>query len=136
MKKTSLLALMLWASLMVFGGKPWKKSLTCKTEKIDLVFDLYEESILVPGMEMFGPMNGYMAGDIYGVWYVTGFDIQSDKKVILKVANDLGSENQKMLLTQQSDSTWLLQFQGHQVVKRVKGKKLVKIPSEMLFSAQ
>lgn len=136
MKKTCLLVLFAWAALLVSGEKPWKKCLTCKAEKIDLVFDLYEESIQVPGMEMFGPMNGYMAGDIYGVWYITGFDIQSDKKVMLKIANDLGSENQKMLLTQQSDSTWLLQFQGHQVVKRVKGKKLVKIPGEMLFSAQ
>lgn len=136
MKKTCLLVLFLCATICVYGVKPWKKSLTCKSEKIDLVFDLYEESVLVPGMEMFGPMNGYMTGNIYGVWYITGFDIQSDQKVLIKVANDLGSENQKMLLTQQNDSTWLLQFQGHQVVKRVKGKKLVKIPGEMKFSAQ
>lgn len=136
MKKTILMALFAWVALLASGEKPWKKNLFCKAEKIDLIIDLYEESILVPGMEMFGPMNGYMAGDIYGMWYVTGFDIQSDKKVLLKVANDLGSENQKILLTQQSDSTWLLQFQGHQVVKRVKGKKLVKIPGEMIFSAK
>lgn len=115
----------------VFGGQPWKLRLHCPEEKIDLRLDLYEESIEVPGLEAFGPMNGYMDGNIYGVWYVATFDIKDDKRAEITIANDLGSEDQKLTLTQNPDSTYQLKFLGYNAVKRAQGKKLVKIPSEM-----
>ena len=49
----------------------------------------------------------------------------------ITIANDLGSEDQKLTLTQNSDSTYQLKFLGYNAVKRAQGKKLVKIPSEM-----
>ena len=109
---------------------PWKLSLHCPEENVHLYLDLYEESINVPGMDMFGPMNGYLGGNIYGVWSVTSFKIQDDKVATLRLSNDLGSETQKATLTQQSDSLYILRFDGLNVVKRAIGKKLVKIPSE------
>ena len=109
---------------------PWKLKLHCPEENIILNIDLYEESVKVPGMEMFGPMNGYLGGNIYGVWSVTSFKIQNDKTATLRLSNDLGSETQKVTLTLQSDSTYTLRFDGTNVVKRVVGNKLVKIPSE------
>ncbi len=112
---------------------PWKMNLTCEAEKIVLKMDLYEESITVPRMEMFGPMNGYLGGNIYGVWSITSFDIKNDREVTLRVSNDLGSETQRIELTQQTDSTWLLRFAGRNVVKRSDGKKLIKIPAELLM---
>ncbi|MBR6142041.1 MAG: hypothetical protein IKQ37_09830 [Bacteroidaceae bacterium] len=111
--------------------KPWKFNLTSPEEKIDLRIDLYEESIEVPGLEDFGPMNGYLGGNIFGVWYVVGFDIKDDKHATLTIANDLGSEDQKLSLTQTSDSTYQVKFLGYNAVKRVQEKKLVKIPSEL-----
>ena len=42
-----------------YAGNPWKLSLTDPKEKVTLTIDLHEESIEVPGMEMFGPMNGH-----------------------------------------------------------------------------
>ena len=83
----ALLALSL--CLAIHAGKPWKLSLTDPKEKITLDIDLYEESIEVPDMEMFGPMNGYLGGNIYGVWTVTSFQIKKDK-AILRLSNDLG----------------------------------------------
>ncbi len=109
---------------------PWKLSLHCPEENVHLYLDLYEESINVPGMDMFGPMNGYLGGNIYGVWSVTSFKIQDDKVATLRLSNDLGSETQKATLTWQSDSLYVLRFDGQNVVKRAVGKKLVKIPSE------
>lgn len=109
---------------------PWKLKLHCPEENIVLHIDLYEESVKVPGMEMFGPMNGYLGGNIYGVWTVTSFKIQDDKTATLRLSNDLGSETQKVTLTQQPDSTYTLRFDGTNVVKRVVGHKLVKIPAE------
>ena len=82
-------------------------------------------------MEMFGPMNGYLGGNIYGVWTVTSFKIQDDKIATLRLSNDLGSETQRVTLTQQSDSIYTLHFDGTNVVKRAIGRKLVKIPAEL-----
>ena len=123
--------MMLSVFTTVLGGQPWKLSLTSPEEKINLHLDLYEESIEVPGLEAFGPMNGYLDGNIYGVWYVVGFDIKSDKQAVITIANELGSEDQKLTLTQNSDSTYQLKFLGYNAVKRAQGKKLVKIPSEL-----
>ena len=120
----------------VVGQQPWKLRLHCPEEGIDLRIDLYEESVEVPGMETFGTMNGYLGGNIYGVWYVVGFDIKDDKHANLTIANDLGSEDQKLTLTQTSDSTYQLKFLGYNAVKRAQGKKLVKIPSEMKMLKQ
>ena len=119
---------------LLFAEGPWKIHLHCPEEKIDLRLDLYEESIDVPGLEAFGPMNGYMDGNIYGVWYVVGFDIKDDKHATVTIANDLGSEDQKLTLAQTSDSTYQLKFLGYNTVKRAQGKKLVKIPSELIMS--
>ncbi|MBO7067254.1 MAG: hypothetical protein J6W52_01030 [Bacteroidaceae bacterium] len=115
---------------------PWKLKLHCPEEDIRLHIDLYEETIKVPGMEMFGPMNGYLGGNIYGVWTVTSFTIQDDKIAKLRLSNDLGSETQKATLTQQSDSIYILHFDGTNVVKRAVGRKLVKIPGELKMRLQ
>lgn len=131
MRRWTTIAVMFAFFTAVIGGQPWKLRLHCPEEKIDLRLDLYEESIEVPGLEAFGPMNGYLDGNIYGVWYVVGFDIKDDKHATVTIANDLGSEDQKLTLTQNSDSTYQLKFLGYNAVKRAQGKKLVKIPSEM-----
>ncbi len=110
---------------------PWKFKLLCPEEDIRLHIDLYEETVNVPGMEMFGPQNGYLGGNIYGVWTVTSYKIQDDKVATLKISNDLGSETQKLVLTQYSDSIYTLRFDGTNVVKRAIGRKLVKIPGEI-----
>ncbi len=134
MKRKTILALYAMICLTAYPeNKPWCLSLVCPEENLNLHLDLYEESIEVPGLEMFGPMNGYMDGDIYGVWYVTSSKIKNDREATIKMGNELGSENQKMTLIQLNDSTWKLRFEGYNAVKRVRGKKLVKTPSEYLL---
>lgn len=113
-----------------YASNPWKLCLTDPKEKVTLTIDLHEESIEVPGMEMFGPMNGYLGGNIYGVWTVTSFKIKKDK-AILRLSNDLGSETQEAELTQTSDSSYTLKLLGSTVVKRAEGRKLVKITSTL-----
>ena len=129
--KLATTAVMFFIATVCLGEQPWKLQLTSPEEKVNLTLDLYEESIEVPGFEAFGPMNGYMDGNIYGVWYVVGFDIKDDRQATVTIANELGSEDQKLTLTKNSDSTYQLKFLGYNAVKRAQGKKLVKIPSEM-----
>lgn len=127
----SVILLACTASLAAQG--PWKLRLTCPQEKINLNIDLYEESITVPTMEDFGPMNGYLNGNVYGVWTVTSFRIKDNRSATINLSNDLGSETQETLLTQLNDSTWSLKLVGYTAVKRVVGKKLVKISSELIM---
>ena len=61
-----------------YASNPWKLCLTDPKEKVTLTIDLHEESIEVPGMEMFGLMNGYLGGNIYGVWAVTSFKMKKE----------------------------------------------------------
>lgn len=110
---------------------PWKCKFNSKEDGIRLVIDLYEESVDVPGMDMFGPMNGYLGGNIYGVWMLTSFDVKDDKHVSLRLSNDLGSETQECLLTQVNDTLYNLQLKGGVSVKKVVNKKLVKIPASI-----
>lgn len=133
--KLALLLLLFLYNYSVQGDTPWKLKLTCPKEKIDLVIDLYEESVEVPTMEMFGPMNGYLGGNIYGVWYVVSFKTKG-KTAEIKIANDLGSETQNIELMQLTDSTWRMKFANPNVVRRVAGKKLVKVPSDYVMKCK
>lgn len=117
-------------STLLYAGQPWKLNLMDPKEKISLKMDLYEESIIVPGMEMFGPMHGYLGGNIYGVWTITSFKIKKDMAV-LRLSNDLGSETQEAELKQTSDTTYTLKLTGSTVVKRAEGRKLHKITSTL-----
>lgn len=124
--KIRLISILLLFCNVAYAEQPWKVQLFASKEKITLNIDLYEESINVPGMEMFGPMNGYLGGDIYGVWTITSFSIKKNK-AILRLSNDLGSETQEAELTQSSDTTYTLKLLGNTVVKKIEGRKLVKI---------
>ncbi len=98
--------------------------------------NLYEESIDVPGMDMFGPMSGYMNGKVYGVWMLTSHTINSDKEATLRLSNDLGSETQECLLTQVNDSIYKLELKHGVSIKKVIKNKLVKIPSTLEFKVE
>lgn len=130
-----ILTILLLVSLLCGASEPWKLRLRNEKEGILLHINLYAEDIEVPGMEMFGAMNGYLGGKgVYGVWALTSFDIKDDKTAILRVSNDLGSETQSIRLSQQTDSTYLMELQNGVVVKKAVNRKLVKIPAELVLS--
>ena len=123
-----------FATLVSSAAQPWRMRLRNSEEGVVLRIDLYEESIDVPNMELLGPMNGYLGGNgIYGVWMVTSFDIDNDKSATLRLSNDLGSDTQQVRLTQQTDSTYLMELQGNVVVKKAVNRKLVKIAPKMML---
>lgn len=113
------------------ASEPWKGTIISDTENIRLKFDLYNESIEVPGMEMFGKMNGYMNGNVYGVWSITSCEIKDSTHASIHLSNDLGSDTQVCNLTILNDSIYKLELKGGTVIKKVEKKKLVKIPSTL-----
>ncbi len=133
MRKAFLLVTAL-TTLAAFADGPWKFAMKTEKSKINIRLDLYEESIEVPGMEDFGSMNGYLSGDIYGVWSVTSCKVIDDKHATIRLSNDLGSETQECALTLVGDSICKMELKGGVVIKRVEGgKKLVKIDSVQEF---
>ena len=115
------------------GKIPWRVDLTSKEEGVRMKIDLYEECVEVPGMEMLGPMHGFLGGKIYGVWMVTSFSIKNDSTATIRFSNDLGSDTQECILTHKSDGSYLLELKGGVVVKKVVNRKLAKIKNQHLF---
>lgn len=118
---------------IINAQKPFKRILHDAENNIFLHIDLYEESINVPGMDMFGPMNGYMSGNIYGVWMVTSFKIEDDKTATIRLSNDQGADTQEAELKVVNDSTYDFRQKDGVVIKKVVGRSLVKIPRDLTF---
>ena len=112
------------------------------SEHLILKFDIGSESVEVPTMEDFGLMHGYLKGHkekkgepyFYGVWTVTKIADEGTKKgIMMHISNDFGSETQEAHFRQTSDSTWVLHLEGQTVMKRVVGRKLVKVSDNLVF---
>lgn len=133
MRKKLFLILVLFASVAV-ARQPFKGKFYNQEYSSNLFIDLYEESIVVPGMEMFGPMNGYLKGGIYGVWTITSFTLSDDDATAtIRLSNDLGSETQEVSLVLLNDSTLSFEQQGSIVIKKAVNKKLVKTERKLTF---
>ena len=122
------------AAVSITAGEPFRGTFKGEELKITLEINLYEEDVKVPGMEMFGPMNGYLRGtDLYCTWYVSRVQQATDNKASVHFSNELGSETQAVELTLKDDSLLTLRQTGGSVLKKVVGKKLQKLPNEITF---
>lgn len=135
MKKKTLIAVISFLSTTIVAAEPWKFKAENREMNLTIEADLYEESIEVPGLEMFGPLNGYVSGrGIYGVWAITGVKKVNDNEAVVHFSNDLGSETQAVRFVWENDSTLLLEQKGGTTFKRVENKKLVKLPAKIIFN--
>lgn len=114
----------------------FKGTLHNKTEQLSLKIDLYDESIPVPGMEFFGPCNGYLHGNIYGIWTITSSRVVDERTAVIRLSNDQGSDTQEVELTFENDTTCLFRQKGKACIKKVVNRKLVKIPADIRFTRQ
>ena len=94
--------------------------------------DLGKESLTIPGMSYLGPVNGYMDGNIYGVWMLIKHEVK-DGKALLRFTNDIGADSQDITLTPLPDGTYKYQAVGGNNIRRVQGRKLVKITDIMVM---
>lgn len=113
----------------------FKETFINAENKVQIHLDLKGKSIVVPGYEFLGATPGYMCGNIYGIWLLTSSKVRG-KELELRFSNDQGSDTQTILFKQITDSTFQYQTVGGNAVKRVINRKLVKMPSTMLFLKQ
>jgi hypothetical protein len=96
MKKYIVTCLVGLCAGLTTARSPFKCTLYDRENKIYLHLDLYEESINVPGMEMFGPMNGYMNGNVYGIWMITSSKIENEKTTTRRDSKSWVSHSMRM----------------------------------------
>ncbi len=122
----------------LYAERAFDCKLLDKEANIELVINLYDASIMVPDMEMFGPMNGYMSGKgIYNLWVVTSCKVKNEREATLTFSNDLGSETQKATLKLEADSCFhLRQIEGAAFKKVGPNRKLIKLPEELIFNKE
>lgn len=106
----------------------------CKETGLRLHLDLNNESIEIPGMSFLGETHGYLDGTtnnhVYGVWMLIRHSVEGNKAK-LRFTNDIGSDSQDIVLTLVNDSTLEYNAVGSNSIRKVEGRKLVKIPASM-----
>lgn len=138
MKRLLPIWLSLAASLIfvaAFASQPkqaFKGTFVNKEFRINLVIDLNAETIEIPGLAFLGKTHGYMSGNIYGVWMITSCKIDGDE-AILRISNDQGADAQTVRLTPAENGGLDYEVVGDNEVKRIEGRKLVKVPSKLRF---
>ena len=114
--------------------KPFKGYLYNSEYDVYIRMNLYDQDIIIPGQELFGQLPGYLSknGTSYCWLFVTA-DVSNPKSAQLQVSNDYGSEDFTAKLTQEDDSTYVLQHLGGSVLKMPKNGKWQKLPNTLKF---
>ena len=100
--------------------KPFRAYLINKEYSVYLRIDFYQESISVPGQDLYGKLPGYLSKQHNSFcWLITSAEVEGNKAT-LQMINDYGSEDLTATLTAESDSVYVL--------KQIEGSTL-KIPN-------
>ena len=137
MKKTLLtLAFGLLSSCLLAQNeeKVFRAYLFNKEYDVYLRIDFYNESISVPGNELYGKLHGYLGKNNNSFcWPITAAKLKDEHTAELSLINDYGSEDLTATLTQQNDSTYILKQEKGSTLKVPKNGKWLKLPKTLPF---
>ena len=137
MKKTLLtLAFGLFSSCLLAQNeeKVFRAYLFNKEYDVYLRIDFYNESISVPGNELYGKLHGYLGKNNNSFcWPITAAKLKDEHTAELSLINDYGSEDLTATLTQQNDSTYILKQEKGSTLKVPKNGKWQKLPKTLPF---
>lgn len=94
--------------------------------KLNLVLNLYEANIPVPGLEM-DSCYGYINGNINGSWAILKVKSIDQNKALVRMVNDRGSDGQNVEITLTDSGVALRQIDDVNI-KGVVNSKYVKLP--------
>ena len=107
-----------------------------KVYDVEIVMNLNEESINIPGQEILGRVYGYLKKKTDArVWAIMSAKISKDgKRAEIEMVNDYGSEdlNAELTYDAKTGSYTLRQLSGS-TIKVSNGKKWLKLPKELTF---
>ena len=105
-----------------------------KEYDVSMHINFYDADIIVPQMELFGALPGYLTnGHSVFCWLVTEAELRDERTAQLVLVNESGSEDLTATLTCVNDSTYTLNQLKGSNLKVLKGRKWQKLPSSMTF---
>ena len=104
-----------------------------KQYDVFLKIDLCDESIVVPGQDLYGSLPGYFGKRTNSFcWVITSAKVKG-KTATISLINDYGSEDLTATLTLQNDSTYILKQTEGSTLKVPKNGKWQKIPKTLVL---
>ena len=134
MKKLILLAIVFMIPLLGNAqniDKPFRAYLYNNEYDVYLRIDFYDESITIPGQELYGKLPGYLGKKNNSFcWVITSVEV-SGPIAHLSMINDYGSEDLTATLTAASDSLFVLKQVDGSSLKVPKNGKWQKLPKTL-----
>ena len=114
--------------------EPFRAYLYNNEYEVYLKIDFYNESVTVPGQELYGEIPGYLGKKNNSFcWIITSADIK-DNTAKLAMINDFGSEDLTATLTVKNDTLYVLKQIDGSTLKVPKNGKWQKLPSSLPFT--
>ena len=137
MKKLFLIFIVFHLSLLSVSAQNTAKSFRAYIYNNDyevfMRLDLYNESITVPGQELYGELPGYLGKKHNSFcWLITSSKIEG-QTAELQMINDYGSEDLTATLTVENDSLYVLRQVEGSTLKVPKEGKWQKLPTKLVF---
>ena len=136
MKKIFLFLIVFHISLSVSAqnaAKPFRAYIYNNEYEVFMRLDLYNESITVPGQELYGELPGYLGKKHNSFcWLITSSKIEG-QTAELQMINDYGSEDLTATLTVENASLYVLRQVEGSSLKVPKDGKWQKLPSKLVF---
>ena len=113
--------------------EPFRAYLYNNEYEVYLRIDFYDETITIPGQELYGQLPGYLGKkNTSFCWVITSAKIQ-DRTAHLAMINDYGSEDLTAVLTAKNDSLYELRQVEGSTLKVPKNGKWQKLPKALEF---
>lgn len=133
---TFILTLMLSPVFAQESKKPFRAYLINKEYSVYLRIDFYQESISVPGQDLYGKLPGYLSKQHNTFcWLITSAEVEGNKAT-LQMINDYGSEDLTATLTAESDSVYVLKQIEGSTLKIPNNGKWQKLPKTLELRRQ
>ena len=115
---------------------PFRAYLINKEYNVFLRIDFYQESISVPGQDLYGKLPGYLSKQHNSFcWLITSAEVDGNKAT-LQMINDYGSEDLTATLTAKSDSVYVLKQIDGNTLKVPNNGKWQKLPKTLELKRQ
>ena len=99
--------------------------------------NFYQQDIVIPGQEYYGPLPGYLGKENNPFcWVVIEAELKDDRHALLTIVNDYGSEDLTAMLTRENDSIYVLRQLTGSPIKIPRDRKWFKLPKAIELKRQ
>lgn len=130
---TSLLSILLLSASAQKDSTSFRGYLFNKEYNIYLKINLYDQDIIIPSQELYGPLPGYMGKNRYTFcWPIVNATVE-EQKATLTLVNDYGSEDLTATLTRENDTVYVFRQKNGSALKMPESGKWQKLPRVITF---